>query len=81
MSGENWIPYQAANVVTPGFPEYVSGHSTFSGAGMAILHRHRARFGCLDLQTGASAHGRDLARAGLAAALAAGSVPAVHRWS
>ena len=50
-------------------------------AGMAILHRYRARFGCLDLQTGASAHGRDLARAGLAAALATGSVPAVHRWS
>ena len=35
--GENWTPYQAANVVTPAFPEYVSGHSTFSGAGMAIL--------------------------------------------
>jgi hypothetical protein len=37
IQGENWIPYQATNVVTPGFPEYVSGHSTFSGAGMAIL--------------------------------------------
>jgi hypothetical protein len=37
VQGENWLPYQAANVVTPGFPEYVSGHSTFSGAGMAIL--------------------------------------------
>ena len=37
IQGEDWIPYQAANVVTPGFPEYVSGHSTFSGAGMAIL--------------------------------------------
>ncbi|MET0418828.1 MAG: CHAT domain-containing protein, partial [Actinoplanes sp.] len=44
-------------------------------------HRHRARFGCLDLQTGASAHGRDLARAGLAAALAGGSVAAGHRRS
>jgi hypothetical protein len=37
IQGENWLPYQARNVVTPGFPEYVSGHSTFSGAGMAIL--------------------------------------------
>ena len=50
-------------------------------AGMAALHRHRAQFGCLDLQTGASAHGRDLARAGLAAALAGGGIPAVYRWS
>ncbi|WP_127501008.1 CHAT domain-containing protein [Actinoplanes solisilvae] len=50
-------------------------------AGMAALHRHRARFGCLDLQTGASAHGRDLAAAGLAAALESGSPAAVHRWS
>lgn len=37
IQGENWVPYQAPNVVTPAFPEYVSGHSTFSGAGMAIL--------------------------------------------
>ncbi|GAB2571284.1 CHAT domain-containing protein [Paractinoplanes abujensis] len=50
-------------------------------AGMATLHRHRARFGCLDLQTGASAHGHDLAAAGLTAALESGSVAAVHRWS
>jgi len=37
IQGENWVPYQAPKVVTPAFPEYVSGHSTFSGAGMAIL--------------------------------------------
>lgn len=37
VDGSKWIPYQALNVVTPAFPEYVSGHSTFSGAGMAIL--------------------------------------------
>ena len=35
--GSQWMPYQAVTVVTPAFPEYVSGHSTFSGAGMAIL--------------------------------------------
>jgi PAP2 superfamily len=37
VQGQNWIPYQATNVVTPGFPEYVSGHSTFSAAGSVIL--------------------------------------------
>jgi hypothetical protein len=31
------MPYQALHVVTPPFPEYVSGHSTFSGAGATIL--------------------------------------------
>ena len=35
--GQNWQPYQALNVVTPGFPEYVSGHSTFSAAGRTVL--------------------------------------------
>jgi tetratricopeptide (TPR) repeat protein len=50
-------------------------------AGMAALHRHRTQFGCLDLQTGAAVHGQDLARAGLAGALASGSPDAVYRWS
>ncbi len=35
--GQNWLPYQALNVVTPPFPEYVSGHSTFSAAGRTVL--------------------------------------------
>jgi VCPO second helical-bundle domain/Domain of unknown function (DUF6851) len=35
--GQNWVPYQALNVVTPAFPEYVSGHSTFSAAGRTVL--------------------------------------------
>jgi CHAT domain len=48
---------------------------------MAALHRHRTQFGCLDLQTGAAVHGQDLARAGLAAALARGAPDAVYRWS
>jgi tetratricopeptide (TPR) repeat protein len=50
-------------------------------AGMASLHRHRTQFGCLDLQTGAAVHGQDLARAGLAAALARRAPDAVYRWS
>jgi hypothetical protein len=37
VKGEQWVPYQAPNVVTPPFPEYVSGHSTFSAAGAQIL--------------------------------------------
>jgi len=37
VKGQDWRPYQATNVVTPAFPEYVSGHSTFSGAGATIL--------------------------------------------
>ncbi|HEU5228428.1 MAG TPA: phosphoesterase [Ktedonobacteraceae bacterium] len=37
MDGGQWQPYQEANVVTPSFPEYVSGHSTFSAAGAYIL--------------------------------------------
>jgi hypothetical protein len=37
VKGENWIPYQQLNVVTPPFPEYVSGHSTFSAAGARVV--------------------------------------------
>jgi hypothetical protein len=35
--GQYWLPYQALNVVTPPFPEYVSGHSTFTAAGRTIM--------------------------------------------
>jgi hypothetical protein len=49
--------------------------------GMTALRRYRGQLGCLDLQTGASVHGGDLVRKGLAAALTAGSVPAIFRWS
>ena len=35
--GQNWLPYQELNVVTPPFPEYVSGHSTFSAAARTVL--------------------------------------------
>jgi hypothetical protein len=37
VPGSQWLPYQAPNVVTPPFPEYVSGHSTFSGAARQVL--------------------------------------------
>ena len=37
VKGEKWMPYQALNVVTPAFPEYPSGHSTFTAAGATLL--------------------------------------------
>jgi hypothetical protein len=33
----NWIPYQLPTFVTPSFPGYYSGHSTFSRAGAEVL--------------------------------------------
>ncbi|MFT6397185.1 MAG: hypothetical protein ACJAYU_001931 [Bradymonadia bacterium] len=32
-----WIPYQRRTFVTPAFPGYISGHSTFSRAGAEVL--------------------------------------------
>jgi vanadium-dependent haloperoxidase-like protein len=37
VDGSQWRPYQHVTVLTPAFPEYVSGHSTFSSAGTKIL--------------------------------------------
>ena len=37
MDGSQWIPYQPATFPTPPFPEYVSGHSTYSAAAARIL--------------------------------------------
>jgi hypothetical protein len=37
IRGEDWRPYQRANFVTPPFPEYISGHSTFSAAAAGLL--------------------------------------------
>ncbi len=39
MKGQEWRPHQAPDFVTPPFPEYPSGHSTFSGASAEILKR------------------------------------------
>jgi hypothetical protein len=35
--GEAWVPYQARTFVTPPFPGYTSGHSTFSRASAEVL--------------------------------------------
>jgi hypothetical protein len=37
MEGSQWIPYQSPTFPTPPFPEYVSGHSTYSAAAARIL--------------------------------------------
>lgn len=37
--GSQWMPYQSPNFITPPFPEYSSGHSTFSAAAAEILLR------------------------------------------
>lgn len=36
---KKWLPYQERNFVTPPFPDYVSGHSTFSSVGCEILNK------------------------------------------
>lgn len=33
----DWLPYQASDFVTPSFPGYVSGHSTFSRSAAEVL--------------------------------------------
>lgn len=35
----NWLPYQRDTFVTPAFPAYISGHSTFSRAAAEVLTR------------------------------------------
>ena len=37
IDGAAWFPYQPSTFPTPPFPEYTSGHSTFSAAGAEIL--------------------------------------------
>lgn len=35
----DWLPYQESNFVTPPFPDFVSGHSTFSACASRILYQ------------------------------------------
>jgi hypothetical protein len=37
IQGDNWSTYQKTNFVTPAFPGYFSGHSTFSRAAAEVL--------------------------------------------
>jgi hypothetical protein len=57
IDGSAWLPYQPATFPTPPFPEYSSGHSTFSAAGAEILRLFTGseRFGAsTTLPTGSS---------------------------
>jgi hypothetical protein len=59
VPGKDWMPYQLLNVVTPAFPEYVSGHSTFSAAGrtaLTMFYGNNDAFGAkVTIQAGSSA--------------------------
>lgn len=37
ISGEYWLPFQELNFVTPPFPDFVSGHSTFSSTSARLM--------------------------------------------
>ena len=37
LLAESWVPYQRTNFVTPAFPGYVSGHSSFSRSAAEVL--------------------------------------------
>ena len=39
-SSKLWLPYQEKDFVTPPFPDFVSGHSTFSSIGATILQTY-----------------------------------------
>jgi hypothetical protein len=39
VRGIDWVPYQRRTFVTPAFPGFVSGHSTFSRAAAEVLAR------------------------------------------
>ncbi|MCU0771079.1 MAG: vanadium-dependent haloperoxidase [Verrucomicrobia bacterium] len=37
IHADSWLPYQKKNFVTPAFPGYISGHSTFSRSAAEVL--------------------------------------------
>ena len=39
IRGETWMPYNPGNNLTPAFPGYFSGHSTFSSASAEVRRR------------------------------------------
>jgi hypothetical protein len=74
MDGAEWLPYQASTFPTPPFPEYSSGHSTFSAAGAEILR----------LFTGSDRFGASVAFPAGSSKFEAGAVPASDvtlRWA
>jgi len=53
MLGSQWMPYQESIVVTPPFPEYCSGHSTFSAASAYVLQQFTGTDSCGESYTAA----------------------------
>lgn len=39
VSSSLWKPYQPTNGITPPFPDFISGHSTFSAVGARVLNK------------------------------------------
>jgi hypothetical protein len=66
LLGEDWLVYQAPTVVTPAFPEFFSGHSTFSAAAAEVLGRF----------TGSDAFGAGVVVPAQSSTLEPGTVPA-----
>ena len=66
MPAELWQPYQPASVVTPPFPEFLSGHSIFSAAGAQILEQF----------TGSTSFGASVTLAAGSSVVEPGLVPA-----
>ncbi len=57
MDGKDWMPYQKADFITPPFPEYVSGHSTFSKTAAYIINAYTKKEsfdGCFLVKKGSS---------------------------
>lgn len=65
MDGGSWIPYQPDTFPTPPFPEYISGHSTFSAAAAEVLR----------LWTGSDRFGAETSFAAGSSTIEPGSVP------
>jgi hypothetical protein len=58
MDGKDWLPYQPTTFPTPPFPEFISGHSSFSAAAARVLELFTGsdRFGdCVTFAPGSSA--------------------------
>jgi hypothetical protein len=66
IDGSQWIPYQLATSPTPPFPEYVSGHSTYSAAAAKVL----------ELWTGSDRFGHSVALAAGSSKIEPGNTPA-----
>jgi hypothetical protein len=65
IDGGDWRLYQAVTVVPPPFPEYISGHSTFSAAAAEVLTRF----------TGSDDFGHSVTRNAGSSAVEPGTVP------